>query len=169
MPNAFTHASVARHPRQEADQTPALTPRSAEDIREGLKRHLAPRADAAPIRFEFACAGVHYQVLVESGEQPSVVLHADLGALPFTIEIGEARRLATRIVTSSARLAHGQLMLTPEQDIALRAQASVPQPLTPESILATVTALALNVKPYLALLAQALELGRRRAADEPVA
>lgn len=158
MTNASTPLPVA--PRLQEGTEPAPSPRSADDLRASVARHLAPRGDEASARFEFAHNGVHYQVQVAGGAQPSVTLHADLGGLPFSIEIGEARRLACRIIDATARLPRGHLVLTPEQDVVLRAEAGVPRPLTPESILATVTALVLDTKSYVALLARALELGR---------
>lgn len=163
MNSAESDLPVAARPHSDAEPIPAPTPRTAEDLRGGLTRHLRPGTGAA--RFEFACEGVHYRVQVEAGERPSVVLSADLGALPFTVEGDGVRRIACRIIASTAHLAHGQLTLTPEQFIVLHAKAPVPQPLSPDTILATVAALALTIKPYLALLAQVLEHDRDPAAD----
>ncbi len=129
---------------------------------------IRPRDDAAPLRLGFAYRGVEYRAEVETASDPLVRLSAELGKLPYSMEIGEGRRLIRRILRESARAPHGRIGLSEDDDIRLEAAATPPAPLTPASLMATLTALLFDFQPYLDLLGRVLDDARRAmAADDP--
>ncbi len=129
---------------------------------------IRPRDDAAPLRLGFAYRGVEYRAEVDTASEPQVRLTAELGKLPYSMEIGEGRRLIRRILHQSARAPHGRIGLSEDDDIRLEAAATPPVPLTPASLMATLTALLFDFQPYLDLLGRVLDDARRAmAADDP--
>lgn len=126
------------------------------------------RDDAAPLRLGFAYRGVEYRAEVETASEPRVRLTAELGKLPYSMEIGEGRRLIRCILHESARAPHGRIDLSEDDDIRLEAASTPPAPFTPASLMATLTALLFDFQPYLELLGQVLDDARRAmAADGP--
>jgi len=126
------------------------------------------RDDAAPLRLGFAYRGVEYRAEVETASEPRVRLTAELGKLPYSMEIGEGRRLIRCILHESARAPHGRIDLSEDDDIRLEAASTPPAPFTPASLMATLTALLFDFQPYLDLLGQVLDDARRAmAADGP--
>lgn len=126
------------------------------------------RDDAAPLHLSFAYRGVEYRAEVETASEPRVRLTAELGKLPYSMEIGEGRRLIRCILHESARAPHGRIDLSEDDDIRLEAASTPPAPFTPASLMATLTALLFDFQPYLDLLGQVLDDARRAmAADGP--
>ena len=126
------------------------------------------RNDAAPLHLGFAYRGVEYRAEVETASEPRVRLTAELGKLPYSMEIGEGRRLIRCILHESARAPHGRIDLSEDDDIRLEAASTPPAPFTPASLMATLTALLFDFQPYLDLLGQVLDDARRAmAADGP--
>ncbi len=126
------------------------------------------RDDAAPLRLGFAYRGVEYRAEVETASEPRVRLTAELGKLPYSMEIGEGRRLIRCILHESARAPHGRIDLSEDDDIRLEAASTPPAPFTPASLMATLAALLFDFQPYLDLLGQVLDDARRAmAADGP--
>ncbi len=126
------------------------------------------RDDAAPLRLGFAYRGVEYRAEVETASEPRVRLTAELGKLPYSMEIGEGRRLIRCILHESARAPHGRIDLSEDDDIRLEAASTPPVPFTPASLMATLAALLFDFQPYLELLGQVLDDARRAmAADGP--
>ncbi len=126
------------------------------------------RDDAAPLRLGFAYRGVEYRAEVETASEPLVRLTADLGKLPYSLEIGEGRRLVRRILDQSAQAPHGGISLSEDDDIRLEAVSTPPEPLTPASLMATLTALLFDFQPYLEILGRVLDDARRaKTADNP--
>ncbi len=127
-----------------------------------------PRDDAAPLHLGFAYRGVEYRAEVETASEPRVRLTAELGKLPYSMEIGEGRRLIRCILHESARAPHGRIDLSEDDDIRLEAASTPPAPFTPASLMATLAALLFDFQPYLDLLGQVLDDARRAmAADGP--
>ena len=95
-------------------------------------------------------------------------LTAELGKLPYSMEIGEGRRLIRRILHESARVPHGRIGLSEDDDIRLEAASTPPAPFTPASLMATLTALLFDFQPYLDLVGRVLDDARRaKTADTP--
>lgn len=117
---------------------------------------IRPRDDQGPIRFGFAFRGVEYGAEVETAAEPQVRLTAELGKLPFTMEIGEGRYLIRRILNASLRVPHGRIALSAGDDMRLEAVSVPPEPFTPASLMATLAALLFDFQPYLELLGRVL-------------
>ncbi len=129
---------------------------------------IQPRDDTTPLRLGFAYRGVEYHAEVETAPEPLVRLTAELGKLPYSLEIGEGRRLVRRILDQSARASHGRIDLSEDDDIRLEAVSTPPKPFTPASLMATLTALLIDFQPYLDLLGRVLDDARRaKTADTP--
>ncbi|MFQ5775245.1 MAG: hypothetical protein ACE5GS_12060 [Kiloniellaceae bacterium] len=122
------------------------------DFEVGDDGRLRPREDRGPLKFGFAYLGIEFRAEVHTCPEPRIDLSADLGKLPYTMELGQGRRLTRRILEATATLPGGRISLAEDQDMRLRAAAEPPMPLTPASVMATVTALLLDFKPYLELL-----------------
>ena len=71
-----------------------------------------------------------------------------------------------RILAASDRVPHGHIRLSESNDMLLEAESSPPLPFTPVSLMATLTALLLDFRPYLDLLARVLD-GSWRADTAP--
>ena len=136
------------------------------EIRVDERGRIRSRDDAAPLRLGFAYRGVEYHAEVETASEPRVRLTAELGKLPYSMEIGEGRRLIRRILHESARAPHGRIGLSEDDDIRLGAVSTPPAPFTPASVMATLTALRLDLQPYLDLLGRVLDDARRAKTAE---
>ncbi len=138
------------------------------EVRVDERGRIRSRDDAAPLRLGFAYRGVEYRAEVETASEPRVRLTAELGKLPYSMEIGEGRRLIRRILHESARAPHGRIDLSEDDDIRLEAASTPPAPFTPASLMATLTALLFDFQPYLDLVGQVLDHARHAmAADDP--
>ena len=141
-------------------------PLKAGEIRVDERGQIRSRDEAAPLRLGFAYRGVEYRAEVETKSAPQVRLTAELGKLPYSMEIGEGRRLIRRILHQSARAPHGRIGLSEDDDIRLEAVSTPPEPFTPASLMATLTALLLDFQPYLDLLGRVLDDARRSKTAE---
>jgi len=126
---------------------------------------IRPRDSAVPLNLGFAYRGIQYRAEVETTPEPRVRLTADRGKLPYSMEIGAGRHLIRCSLNSSARAYCGRSNLSQDQDILLEAESIPPEPLTPASLMATLTALLLDFQPYLDLLGQVLTETQRPKAD----
>ncbi len=127
---------------------------------------IQPRDSTVPLSLGFAYRGVEYHAQVETAPEPRVRLTAELGKLPYSMEIGEGRRLIRRILGESARVPHGRINLSEGHDLHLEAVSTPPEPFTPASLMATLTALLLDFQPYLDLLGRVLDDARRAKTTE---
>ena len=138
------------------------------EIRVDERGRIRSRDDAAPLRLGFAYRGVEYRAEVKTASEPQVRLTAELGKLPYSMEIGEGRRLIRRILHESARVPHGRIGLSEDDDIRLEAASTPPAPFTPASLMATLTSLLFDFQPYLDLVGRVLDDARRaKTADTP--
>jgi len=131
------------------------------DIEIDGQGRIRARADKGPLRFAFAYRGVEFGAEVATGAEPRVRLSAELGKLPYSMEIGHGRHTIRRILVASARLPHGRIGLSDSDDMRLEAESSPPAPFTPASLMAAVAALLLDLRPYLDLVARVLDGARR--------
>ena len=127
---------------------------------------IRPRDSTVPIHLNFAYRGVAYHAEVETAFKPRVRLTAELGKLPYTMEIGAGRYLIRRILNASAGQNHGCISLSEDHDILLEAVSIPPNPFIPASLMATLTALLLDFQPYLELLGQVLNSSLRAKTAE---
>lgn len=136
------------------------------DIRVDERGRIRPRDSTAPLRLGFAYRGVEYHAEVETAPEPRVRLTAELGKLPYSMEIGEGRRLIRRILDQCAHIPQGHIELSEDHDLRLEAISTPPEPFTPASLMATLTALLLDFRPYLELLGRVLDDARRAKTAE---
>lgn len=131
------------------------------DIEIDGQGRIRARTDKGPLRFAFAYRGVEFGAEVATGAEPRVTLSAELGKLPYSMEIGHGRHMIQRILVASARLPHGRIGLSDSDDMRLEAESSPPAPFTPASLMAAVAALLLDFRPYLDLVARVLDGAQR--------
>ncbi len=131
------------------------------DIEIDGQGRIRPRGDKGPLRFAFAYRGVEFGAEVATGAAPRVRLSAELGKLPYSMEIGHGRHTIRRILMASAQLPHGRIGLSDSDDMRLEAESSPPSPFTPASLMAAVAALLLDFRPYLDLVARVLDGAQR--------
>lgn len=113
---------------------------------------LRPRQDGAPIIFGFSYRGLDFMAEIETGGTPRLSLNAELGKLPYRFEAGQRRDSTRRILEATQALPRGAIVLSDSQDMRLSAEIVPPAPLTPANIMAALTAILLDFKPYLDLL-----------------
>jgi hypothetical protein len=118
---------------------------------------LRVREDAGPIHFCFAYRGADFDALMDTAPEASISLSAELGKVPYSMETGDGRRLTRRIVEATADLPSGRIDVSASQDMSIVATARPPLPLTPASVMATITALLLDLGPYIDLLRGVIE------------
>ncbi len=136
------------------------------DIEIDGRGRIRARSDKGPLRFAFAYRGVEFGAEVAIGAEPRVRLSAELGKLPYSMEIGHGRHTIRRILMASAQLPHGRIGLSESDDMRIEAESSPPAPFTPVSLMAAVAALLLDFRPYLDLVARVLDGARRIDAAE---
>lgn len=136
--------------------TTQMSPLEVGSIELGEDGQIRRRADDVPLNFGFTYLGIEFTGIINTGDDAEVTLHAELGKLPFSIESSDGRRWSRHIIALGGNLPHGKLFLTDSQDMRLEAAWTPPSPRTPVSIIATITSLLLDFKPYLEILAEVL-------------
>ena len=107
------------------------------------------------MQFSFDYMGAVFDARLDTAEAASLNLRANLGKLPYTAESSIARRVTLRLIACAGRLPRGRIFIDERDDLLLEADIAPPKPQTPVSIMAAVTALLLDAKPYLELVAEA--------------
>jgi hypothetical protein len=115
------------------------------------------RSGDQPLLFAFAYRGVDFEARMETAPTARIALSAELGKLPYSMETQRGRRLTRRIVAATTDLPGGKIVVSDDQDMSLVASAQPPLPLTPASVMATITSLLLDFRPYIDLLCESLE------------
>jgi hypothetical protein len=156
-----TELADAEPPAATAWHTDRNFPVRVGEIQIDEQGRIRPRDSAVPLNLGFAYRGIQYHAEVETTSEPRVRLTADLGKLPYSMEIGAGRHLIRCILNSSARAYYGRINLSQDQDIFLEAELTPPEPFTPASLMATLTALLLDFQPYLDLLGRVLTESQR--------
>jgi hypothetical protein len=141
-------------------------PLKAGELQIDERGRIRPRDDRGPVRFGFTYRGVEYGAEVATGDGPRIRLTAELGKLPYSMEIGEGRRVIRRILDASESAPRGRIALCEGDDMRLEAVSVAPEPLTPASLMATLAALLFDLQPYLDLLGRVLDGARSSATNE---
>jgi hypothetical protein len=118
---------------------------------------LCVRQNASPIHFCFTYRGVDFDALMDTAPEADISLSAELGKVPYSMETGAGRQLTRRIVEATAGLPGGRIDVSAAQDMSIVATARPPLPLTPASVMATITSLLLDLGPYIDLLRGVIE------------
>ena len=85
-----------------------------------------------------------------------VKFHANLGKLPFTSENRNGRVNALRIVDTAGNALGGKVEITPNQRIMLAEDIWLDEPMTPVLLVSIAARLLIRAKPYLEMLAGAV-------------
>ncbi len=117
---------------------------------------LCPRPDGKPISFGFSYLGIDFMAKLDTGEEGRLSLDAELGKLPYRADIGARRKQSLQIVRAARRLPRGGIELSQALDMHFTAALAPISPLTPTAVLAALTAILLDFKPYLELLHEAM-------------
>ena len=107
-----------------------------------------------PVAFDFVYRGVPFHADLPGDPESELSLTAVLGVLPYTAETQTGRR-ATLEILRLARPARGRFALARGERIQVHFSAPVPRPRTPVTVVATVSCLLVDLRPYLDLLAAA--------------
>ena len=114
------------------------------------------------LAFSFCYRGVDFDAEFHESPKARIVLKADLGQIPYSMESPAGRRLCQRIVKAVENLKDGRIKLVGGQDMHLTAEAVPPMTENSASAVATLTALVLTFAPYLDLLVQALQIPHKK-------
>lgn len=125
---------------------------------------LRARDSELPLDFTFNFLDIDFEVRVGGGNDGSLQVAATVGRLPYTAENGWARQFLGKVLTAASRLRRSRLTVDKQNRIVLRGEAVPPAPRTPMSVMATLTALVVEAKPYLEIIVEALALERAPAA-----
>ncbi len=105
------------------------------------------------LKFSFEYSGFLFAVRASAGHQNTQIrLHANLGSMPYTAENKMARTHAMAVLRSASQALGGRVSLTPRQQILLRENVTIDEPLTPVMLLSRTAELLVMAKPYLELL-----------------
>jgi hypothetical protein len=108
----------------------------------------------AAVAFDFVFRGVPFRAELPGDLDAPLSISAVLGVLPYSAETVAGRR-ATLDILSLAKPARGTVSLETGGRIYARFDAPVPRPRTPVTVVATVSCLLVDLRPYLDLLAAA--------------
>lgn len=92
----------------------------------------------------------------KSAERFQVAFDASLGPLPFTAESLERRRAIQGLVVAKANEPGPSITIDNAMDIRVAGQFDVQQPISPVAVLTGLTEILLELKPWLARLAELL-------------
>ena len=114
-----------------------------------------------PLTFSFLYRDLTFagEVGPEAGDRMRLV--GEFGKLPYTAELPKGRHAIRQLVTASRRNKHTHFFITPDQDIRLAMEIVPPQPKTPVSIVAAVTALLMEAMPAVDLMLETLSNSAR--------
>jgi hypothetical protein len=118
---------------------------------------LETREEAYPVAFEFVYRGVPFHADIKSDPEEPLSLRASVGVIPYSAETALGRQMAAQFA-ALARPQRGRFTLEPGGRIALAFEAVIPRPRTPVTVLATVTSLLVEIRPYLDILEAARAL-----------
>ena len=113
---------------------------------------LLTRMTDHPILFTFDYAGFHFEGRLQRGDAGRIDLSSALGVLPYTAEQPWGRAFLARLLERSAEMPSGRLELAEDGVIRMAASKPSPEPCTAVSVMAVVTALLLEFRPYAEVL-----------------
>lgn len=116
--------------------------------------HVAAYPSPCRVAFDFVYRDVAFHADLPGDPDAPLTVSAVLGVLPFSAETVTGRR-ATLDILTLARPARGEFTLSSGGRIRAAFTAPVPRPRTPVTVVATVSCLLVELRPYLELLAAA--------------
>lgn len=125
------------------------------DLRDGRGDE---QKDGGELAFSFRFRGVLFAGQAESEvDGGRMRIHANLGALPYSLESRYRRENALAIVTAASQALGGRMRVTPEQRILLMDDRNLDEPLSPRALMNNVVRLVLEAKPFIELLSVVVE------------
>lgn len=121
---------------------------------------LRARDSEVPLDFTFSFLDIDFDVQVRGGDDSALQVKATVGHLPYTAENGWTRQFVQKVLTAARKLRRSRLSVDRNNQIVLHGEAVPPTPRTPMSVMATLTALVVEAKPYLEMIAEGLALER---------
>jgi hypothetical protein len=110
-----------------------------------------------PVTFTFDCAGIRLSARAgRQGDQAWLEVEGELGALPFSAESRDARSQAIAVLIAARLTDYRYFGVSADQRIKLRGEIALTPPLTPASILTSVTQFVIAVRPFIELLQEAM-------------
>lgn len=126
---------------------------------DGLPAH---RDLKTPVRFTFECAGITLSARAgRQGDMAWLEVDGELGALPFSAESRDARSSVIAVLLASKLNDYRYFGVSADQRIKLRGEMALTPPLTPASILTSVTQFIIAVRPFIELLQEAMPAHNR--------
>ena len=131
---------------------------------DGTVEHRPP---PSPLDFRFVYREIPFlAALRREEEKTTLVIQADLGILPYSLEFREKRDRLLDCLALLDQATPGAIVLNRHKRIAYRDEVEIPQALSPVNILAYLTRLLLNAGPYLELLSEPLALGPQSPGED---
>ncbi|MFC4351177.1 hypothetical protein ACFOW6_06420 [Fodinicurvata halophila] len=118
------------------------------------------RRKGADLTFSFVHRGMPFACECKTTDDPVLKIVGELGKLPFTAESAKARRFLKHLAIATGGLSKGHFAIIDDQDVRLLAEVVPPQGLTPVSIIAALSAVLLEFKPFFDLAEEALAPGK---------
>ncbi|WP_374651972.1 hypothetical protein [Dongia sp.] len=100
---------------------------------------------------------------IQSG--PIIQISGEIAPLPYSAEGLTVRRSAMAIIEASQELAHARLAISKQKTILCVGKAPFTIPATPVDLIAAVTSVILEVRPFLQILAEILPSWPKAAAQ----
>lgn len=114
-----------------------------------------------PVEFRFAYGGTAFAARTQSADdRPILHLSGEVGPVPYSAESIPVRRAAHALLRASWSLPHSRLIARPDARIQAVGRMPLPAPLTPGALITAATAMVLDLKPYIELLAELLPAAR---------
>lgn len=118
------------------------------------------RRKGAELTFSFIYRGMPFACECQTTDAPKLKIVGELGKLPFTAESSKGRRFLKHLATATSDLSKGHFAIIGDQDVRLLAEVAPPRGLTPVSIIAALSAVLLEFKPFFELAEEALAPGK---------
>ena len=119
----------------------------------GRLQHGAAVSDLA---FALINKGIHFRCLWRMRPRAMLLVTADLGKLPYSIEASASRFALKRLIEATPAEVKWRFTLTENHDMRLMAAVSPPVPHTLTSVIAGLVALILEIRPFTDLMGKLL-------------
>lgn len=109
------------------------------------------RTRGEDLTFSFIHRGMPFACECKTTGETNLKIVGELGKLPFTAESSAGRRFFRHLETATKTLPRGHFAIINDQDVRLLAEIVPPRGLTPVSIIAALSAVLLEFKPFFEL------------------
>lgn len=113
--------------------------------------NIYPRPGDLPMVFQFVYEGIHFDAELSADREGPLTLTANLGVLPYSAETPCGRQAILTLLREGAP-AYGKLELDRDGRVRITLSAATQRPRTPVFIMATITALLIDARPYIQVM-----------------